>query len=60
MSKLTETKVDLTWKGFFGIFGDILTVVGQLLVQIWIITLWDHTERRKTKAYTRSNIKTRN
>ena len=59
MSKLTETKVDLTWKGFFGIFGDILTVVGQLLVQIWIITLWDHTERRKTKLY-QKNIKTRN
>ena len=50
MSKLTETKVDLTWKGFFGIFGDILTAVGQLLVQIWILNMWYHAERRETKT----------
>ena len=50
MSKLTETKVDLTWKGFFGIFGDILTVVGQLLVQIWILVdPMDIMPRKKNK-----------
>ena len=56
MSKLTETKVDLTWEGFFGIFGDIFTAVGQLLVQTWIVNLWEHAERRETKPIP-SNIK---
>ncbi len=38
------------YKEIFGIIGDMYTYVGRILVQCWIILLWDHTERRETKS----------